>query len=156
MVGSEHYFHSIGCGVIDSVVDQTETSVFEATLSQLHQVEDSSVDVAFDVEQASVEIAFVFIMFECAYIIVHIEVVGHAAAEYCRIAGLFFQCCFVGSSGNVDGEHKCFVDFEIVAFGEFVILHVVFHYERIILKYGIGKHDVLCIDAYCTEKDGSC
>ncbi len=64
-------------------------------------------------------------MFECAYIIVHIEVVGHAAAEYCRIAGLFFQCCFVGSSGNVDGEHKCFVDFEIVAFGEFVILHVV-------------------------------
>ena len=65
----------------------------------------------------------------------------------------FLSMLFRREFGNVDGEHKCFIDFEIVAFGEFVILHVVFHYERrIILKYRIGKHDVLCIDAYCTEK----
>ena len=101
--------------IVDTVLlEKAEAGVFIATVGELEKIEYGAIDVAFDVEEATVEVAAVGVVLEFAYVIVHIEVVSHTAAKHVGIARGGLESRLVVGACHVDGEEESLVDFEII------------------------------------------
>ena len=138
------------------VVVRTHVVVLHAAVQELEDVEGHAPDVVLDLEHAAVEVG----AFGAGGIVVLVDpaVEGNAAADgstagFGNLFGEHFAVG-VGNAGDVDGENKCFVDFEIIGIGPAVVYHIVFKDDVAVGILGICQLTLRrCCQCGCSRKN---